>query len=309
MSALLDDLVEWLRIPSVSTGDPDRAALERAAQWVVDRVRAAGGDAEQVVIDGGNPLAVGELRAARRRRADRAGLRPLRRPGAGARPRPGTRRRSSPRSATGACTPAARRTTRATSCRCCTWPARWPARAPCRCTCACWSRARRSGRAEAVAEWVRATSAGPTWRSCSTAACPIPTPRRSPSGLRGMVDVDVTVRTARAQPALGPVRRHRAQRPARAARPAGARGPRRRRARARGAARRHRAGGGRRARVVACAGPRARTPSPRAAARPVAPAGGRGVLRAHRRGGVGGGQPDRRWRAAHDRARPRRTPR
>ena len=64
MSALLDDLVDWLRIPSVSTGDPDRAALERAAQWVVDRVQAAGGQAEQVVIDDGNPLAVGELRAA-----------------------------------------------------------------------------------------------------------------------------------------------------------------------------------------------------------------------------------------------------
>ncbi len=67
MSALLDDLVDWLRIPSVSTGDPDRAALERAAQWVVDRVRAAGGDAEQVVIDGAQPA--GRRRAARGRRA------------------------------------------------------------------------------------------------------------------------------------------------------------------------------------------------------------------------------------------------
>ncbi|HYI36374.1 MAG TPA: M20/M25/M40 family metallo-hydrolase [Thermoleophilaceae bacterium] len=64
MTALLDDLVDWLRIPSVSTGEPDHAALEQAAQWVVDRVRAAGGEAEQVVVDGGHPLAVGELRAA-----------------------------------------------------------------------------------------------------------------------------------------------------------------------------------------------------------------------------------------------------
>ncbi len=64
MTSLLDDLIDWLRIPSVSTGDPDHAALEQAAQWVVDRVRAAGGEAEQVVVDGGNPLAVGELRAA-----------------------------------------------------------------------------------------------------------------------------------------------------------------------------------------------------------------------------------------------------
>ncbi len=64
MTALLDELVDWLQIPSVSTGDADADALERAAQWVVDRVRAAGGEAEQVVLDGGNPLAVGELRAA-----------------------------------------------------------------------------------------------------------------------------------------------------------------------------------------------------------------------------------------------------
>ncbi|HEX5910977.1 MAG TPA: hypothetical protein VFY44_10810, partial [Thermoleophilaceae bacterium] len=64
MTSLLDDLNDWLRIPSVSIGDPDHAALEQAAQWVVDRVRAAGGEAGQVVVDGGNPLAVGELRAA-----------------------------------------------------------------------------------------------------------------------------------------------------------------------------------------------------------------------------------------------------
>ncbi len=63
MTALLDDLVDWLAIPSVSTGDADHAALEQAAQWVVERVRAAGGECEQVVLDGGNPLAVGELRA------------------------------------------------------------------------------------------------------------------------------------------------------------------------------------------------------------------------------------------------------
>src|SRR3954469_23927281 len=61
---LLDDLVEWLRIPSISTGEPDPDGLRRAAQWVVDRVQAAGGEAE-VVDTTGNPLAVGELRAAR----------------------------------------------------------------------------------------------------------------------------------------------------------------------------------------------------------------------------------------------------
>jgi acetylornithine deacetylase/succinyl-diaminopimelate desuccinylase-like protein len=61
---LLDDLLTWLRIPSISTGDGDPADLERAAAWVVERVGAAGGDA-RVVSTPGNPLAVGELRAAR----------------------------------------------------------------------------------------------------------------------------------------------------------------------------------------------------------------------------------------------------
>ena len=62
--ALLDALLDWLRIPSISTGGGDPADLRRAAQWVVDRVVAAGGEAS-VVETAGNPLAVGELRAAR----------------------------------------------------------------------------------------------------------------------------------------------------------------------------------------------------------------------------------------------------
>src|SRR3954451_22537974 len=61
--ALIDELYDWLRIPSISTGEGDPAELRRAAQWVVDRVRAAGGEAE-VVETAGHPLAVGELRAA-----------------------------------------------------------------------------------------------------------------------------------------------------------------------------------------------------------------------------------------------------
>src|SRR3954447_13056364 len=61
---LLDELVDWLRIPSISTGEGDAAQLERAAAWVVDRVRGAGGEAGLVTVDGGNPLAGGELRAA-----------------------------------------------------------------------------------------------------------------------------------------------------------------------------------------------------------------------------------------------------
>jgi acetylornithine deacetylase/succinyl-diaminopimelate desuccinylase-like protein len=60
---LLEELFDWLRIPSVSTGGGDEVAIERAATWVSDRVRAAGGSGELVHIGDGNPLAVGELRA------------------------------------------------------------------------------------------------------------------------------------------------------------------------------------------------------------------------------------------------------
>jgi acetylornithine deacetylase/succinyl-diaminopimelate desuccinylase-like protein len=61
--ALLEELNDWLRIPSISTGEPDPAGLRRAAEWVVERVRAAGGEAD-LVETAGNPLAVGELGAA-----------------------------------------------------------------------------------------------------------------------------------------------------------------------------------------------------------------------------------------------------
>ena len=60
---LLDELTDWLRIPSISTGDGDPADLRRAAEWVVERVHAAGGEGEVVETDL-HPLAVGELRAA-----------------------------------------------------------------------------------------------------------------------------------------------------------------------------------------------------------------------------------------------------
>jgi acetylornithine deacetylase/succinyl-diaminopimelate desuccinylase-like protein len=64
MPTLLEELVDWLRIPSVSTGGGDAGALRRACDWACERIVAAGGSAEAVTIDGGNPMAVGELRAA-----------------------------------------------------------------------------------------------------------------------------------------------------------------------------------------------------------------------------------------------------
>ena len=89
------------------------------------RVRRAGGTAE--LGRHARRRAAGRRRAAlgARERADGDDLRPLRRAGPGRSGATGRRRRSSPRSATAACTPAARPTTRATSSRCCTSPARW----------------------------------------------------------------------------------------------------------------------------------------------------------------------------------------
>jgi acetylornithine deacetylase/succinyl-diaminopimelate desuccinylase-like protein len=61
---LREELDDWLRIPSVSTGEGDGPALARACDWVCERIEAAGGTAEPVTVDGGRPMAVGELRAA-----------------------------------------------------------------------------------------------------------------------------------------------------------------------------------------------------------------------------------------------------
>src|SRR3954451_2629445 len=65
MPALLDQLIDWLRIPSVSTGGGEPADLRRAAEWAAAHVERAGGAVELVQIGEGNPLVVGDLRAAR----------------------------------------------------------------------------------------------------------------------------------------------------------------------------------------------------------------------------------------------------
>src|SRR5947199_9245813 len=61
---LIDELVEYLRIPSISSGGGDPRDLERAAAWVRERILAAGGSAELADL-GGNPLVVGDLRSRR----------------------------------------------------------------------------------------------------------------------------------------------------------------------------------------------------------------------------------------------------
>ena len=63
MPTLIDDLNEFLRIPSISAGRPNAEALGQAAEWVRQRVLRSGGEAE--LIGERNPLVYGELRANR----------------------------------------------------------------------------------------------------------------------------------------------------------------------------------------------------------------------------------------------------
>ena len=59
---LIEELVEFLRIPSISSGDGAPEDLAAAAEWVAARIRAAGGTAG-IVPTAANPLVVGELPA------------------------------------------------------------------------------------------------------------------------------------------------------------------------------------------------------------------------------------------------------
>ena len=59
---LLAELAEWIAIPSVSA-DPERAGdVERAGEWLAEKIRKAGGEAEKIDWQG-QPLVVGEIAA------------------------------------------------------------------------------------------------------------------------------------------------------------------------------------------------------------------------------------------------------
>jgi acetylornithine deacetylase/succinyl-diaminopimelate desuccinylase-like protein len=60
--AWLDELFEWLRIPSISADAAHTHDVRRAGQWVCDFVRGAGGQAELLETES-HPLAVGEIPA------------------------------------------------------------------------------------------------------------------------------------------------------------------------------------------------------------------------------------------------------
>jgi acetylornithine deacetylase/succinyl-diaminopimelate desuccinylase-like protein len=65
---LLAELAEWIAIPSVSA-DPARAAdVERAGDWLADKIRAAGGKAMRIDWQG-QPLVIGEIVASGGREA------------------------------------------------------------------------------------------------------------------------------------------------------------------------------------------------------------------------------------------------
>jgi acetylornithine deacetylase/succinyl-diaminopimelate desuccinylase-like protein len=61
LDALVHEAADWLRIPSISAGARNDAALLEAAQWAQRRVIAAGGSCDLVDTPGGAPLVVGEL--------------------------------------------------------------------------------------------------------------------------------------------------------------------------------------------------------------------------------------------------------
>jgi acetylornithine deacetylase/succinyl-diaminopimelate desuccinylase-like protein len=60
--AWLDELSDWLRIPSVSADAAHAEDVRRAGEWVCEFVRAAGGKAE-LVATAAQPLAIGEIPA------------------------------------------------------------------------------------------------------------------------------------------------------------------------------------------------------------------------------------------------------
>jgi acetylornithine deacetylase/succinyl-diaminopimelate desuccinylase-like protein len=60
----LEELNEWLRIPSISAKSEHREDTARAAEWLAERMRAVGMKTVDVVATAGNPVVVGEWRGA-----------------------------------------------------------------------------------------------------------------------------------------------------------------------------------------------------------------------------------------------------
>ena len=108
----LNELKEFLRIPSVSTKSEHKPDIERAAHWVAEKLRAAGMEKVEIAPTKMHPLVYGES-LARSRQADHSFLRPLRRAARRASRSVDVARLSNPPCATEIFSAAARRTTKA----------------------------------------------------------------------------------------------------------------------------------------------------------------------------------------------------
>jgi acetylornithine deacetylase/succinyl-diaminopimelate desuccinylase-like protein len=60
----LDELKDWLRIPSVSAKSEHKADTARAAEWLAERMREAGLQTVEVIPTEGHPVVLGEWRGA-----------------------------------------------------------------------------------------------------------------------------------------------------------------------------------------------------------------------------------------------------
>jgi acetylornithine deacetylase/succinyl-diaminopimelate desuccinylase-like protein len=60
----LEELIDWLRIPSISAKSEHREDTARAAEWLAGRMREVGLQTVDVVATAGNPVVVGEWRGA-----------------------------------------------------------------------------------------------------------------------------------------------------------------------------------------------------------------------------------------------------
>src|SRR3990170_8177509 len=56
----VSELEEFLRIPSVSALPDHRVHIDRAADWLVEQLRAIGLNAETLPVEGGHPMVYGE---------------------------------------------------------------------------------------------------------------------------------------------------------------------------------------------------------------------------------------------------------
>ena len=170
--------------------------LRAAADWTAERLRRLGATVEVLEVDGAPPLVVGEIGDGPRTvsAVQHYDVQPR------ARSSCGPRRRTSPPSATAASGRAARRTTRASSCRA-SGPSRPGWRRSARCPAACGTSSRARRRPAAAPSTPCSTcgpdSARPTPRSSRAAGSTSADRPQVSAGGKGIVVLELNVRTMR----------------------------------------------------------------------------------------------------------------